>query len=255
VVFARCADPVQGTGCDVHLVRLRGPLAGREQPLSGVNTPASEFTPTLWRGRIAFARGSGRRAPVVYTRMLGQPPATPSSRQPAALPTGRCEVCTPPRRGRVVALELRGRLLAIQVRYGRSTSEIRLADVPRRSVRRIAIMASGEGGQSFIGVSFAGGWLGWYKACFGDPSGCLDSGGAFRFAPATGRYEWARDSRQFEGFALLDNGSLRVRGDMYRGCESEPAVRPTPNRCPLVRTGRLPFRPIAARRVGGATAP
>jgi hypothetical protein len=26
-------------------------------------------------------------------------------------------------------------------------------------------MTSGEGGQSFVGLSFAAGWLGWYKTC------------------------------------------------------------------------------------------
>jgi hypothetical protein len=122
IVFARCADPIQRTGCDVYLVALSGPLAGREQRLSGVSTSGSEYAPTLWRGRIAFARSSRARDPIVYTRMLGQPASIPSKRQPGAVPTRRCEVryepgdCTT-RARRVVALELSGDLLAIEVGY------------------------------------------------------------------------------------------------------------------------------------------
>lgn len=70
-VYSRCArEPTRhnaagqlmratGRGCDIYRLPVAG---GREQQLSGPSTSsASEFLPSLWRGRIAFARVFERR--------------------------------------------------------------------------------------------------------------------------------------------------------------------------------------------------
>lgn len=177
VVFSRCANVLQRTGCDVHLVTLTGPRAGRVREPAGVNTRASEYAPTLWRGRLAFARSAAGRDPVVLVKDLTR--SSRSVRVRGAIPTRRCEVTFLERSDCTTR--------------GRQIDDLELFE--------------------------------------------------------SKRYEFAQDRRQFEGFALLRNGSLRVSGDESRGCESDQSPEFARGPCPLIRTTGDRYEPIAARRV------
>jgi hypothetical protein len=91
VVFSRCATEPRlgadqlpiwatGRGCDVYELPLG---ATSETRVAGVSTAASsEYLPSIWRGRVAFARVYEQRDsfPYVYVRGDG-----PSERQPGGL--------------------------------------------------------------------------------------------------------------------------------------------------------------------------
>ena len=83
----------------------------------------NDVDPTLWHGRIAWAReyGSGDDAnAVVYTKTLTAPRSQPSKRVPG-VPQTRCgdvdKVCGPTTHRHVGALELSGDNLAVTVDY------------------------------------------------------------------------------------------------------------------------------------------
>ena len=72
------------TGCDLVVFSLAG--RGGERPVRNANTTQSdEFSPTLWKGRVAFARRArdSDRARV-YIRQLAAPRSQPSERLPGA---------------------------------------------------------------------------------------------------------------------------------------------------------------------------
>ena len=89
LVYTRCRverpDVAMGRndsqGCDLVSFGLDG-LSG-ERPVRGASTPdGNEFAPTLWKGRIAFARKvPGRERPLVLLRDLGAPRSRPSPTQ------------------------------------------------------------------------------------------------------------------------------------------------------------------------------
>ena len=116
LIYTRCQTERVGNlglndngGCDLVAFSLAG--GGTERPVRGANTTdGNEFAPTLWKGRIAFARQlAGRDRPLVYTRQLDAPRSRPSTR----LPSIRRRTTT---RG-VLELDLSGRRLAQRVFY------------------------------------------------------------------------------------------------------------------------------------------
>lgn len=267
VVYSRCAPggTREAEGCDRDLYLHRLGAAG-ERPISSANAPgADDEQPTLWRGEVAWVRTYRDLRQVVYARPLRRARTRPSDRQPG-LPTRNCALrsergdCTTGDR-RIADLELRGRLLALSGRYvvddqdGFDTREIRLIDRLRGTVRRVALLTSGEGGQAYVGLSFSGGHLGWHRSCFGDPSGC-GGRGAFRYDLARDRYEHEEDYRPLSGFALDGDDVIGVDGGGELGDEPGtqfgspcPAARGALPACPVVRLGPLAWRAIAARRV------
>jgi hypothetical protein len=137
LVYMRCTGRDPGTGrnlgCDLFTLSLAS--GAGEQPVSAANTSRNEIAPTLWNGRIAFARQSkdGSRA-VVYTRKLGDPRSHRSKRLPG-IPLGRRFPSIPGRiRSRDVAeLELyRDRLAQIGT-YLSSSSGSRRSPRPGRT--------------------------------------------------------------------------------------------------------------------------
>jgi hypothetical protein len=69
--------PATGRGCDVFKISLAEAASAIETRVPGVSTSrASEFLPSIWRGRIAFARvyedreGRRGRLPYLYVRSL-----------------------------------------------------------------------------------------------------------------------------------------------------------------------------------------
>ena len=212
LVYSRCL----GETCDLFTYRLGsgGGPAG-EQPIRNANDPEHhDITPTIWRGRIAWARIYGEqidRKVVVYTKSLTAPRSRPSTRLPG-VPERRCGDVNPracgPTSGRTVfALELWGDNLAEVVSYGCggcsgiSQSELRLVRVSKRQAAQIAFQVVGLSGQTLAGPSFANGWLSWYVSCQGDPAACQgDGGGPYRY------------SLSHHGYARSTEGPVRVDG-------------------------------------------
>ena len=281
VVFSRCFDPAhrddptaggspdaQANAGNCNLSILRIGVDAAEQPIANANSESAEYAPTLWRGELAFARTyvKGGR-PVVYTKALVAPRSRPSTRQPA-VPTRRCSVKGVPggscetRAATVDELELYGSRLAQIVSYSVSnqvgflTREVRLVDIGRRSSALVALGSTGEGGQTYLGASFAAGLMSWYRSCFGDPGGCPGaSGGAFRYRYTAGTYQHAEDPYVgLTGYSLLRDATLQVDGrtelgDTTPGACDDPTTGARETGCPLVRTGPLSWKAIAANHV------
>ena len=100
-------------------------------------------------------------------------------------------------------------------------------------------MTVGEGGQSWIGPSWARGRLYFYKTCFGDPSGCSTAGGAFRFDPKTGRTAFAPSATVLSGFAIDRDGTHAYTASGPGFVEDCAAKDASP--CLLRRTSALRF--------------
>jgi hypothetical protein len=204
LIYSRCANGVTRTGCDLYVLSLAPGSA--ERPVNNANASESDLAPTLWKGRIAWARiYPGDTGAVVYTKTLTAPRSQPSKRLPG-VPQNRNGAPTTNRT--VNALELYGTHLAQSVVYGCKscsgidTAELRMADTSSGSAEQVAITASGLSGQSWIGPSFHDGMLGFYKACLGDPSGCNGNvGGPFRYRYSQRTYTKTTGPHRVDGFA------------------------------------------------------
>jgi hypothetical protein len=241
LIYTRCDET-----CDLFVYSLTRPTG--ERAVRNANDPEHhDTTPTLWRGRIAWARIYGEqidRKVVVYTKQLSTPRSTPSTRLPG-VPTRRCgdvsAGCGPTDGRTVFALELYGRHLAQTVSYGckgcsgTSQSELRLVDVDERTARQVMFQVVGLSGQSLVGPSFHGGTLGWYRACLGDPAACqggkatpyrysLSSGRGSRGPGGTVRVDGYADT----GSALLQVAgcNFETSGDFNKDCRLEEAAAP-----------------------------
>lgn len=235
LVYSRC-----NPGCDLFRLSLAG---GTEQPLRGANTAANEFAPTLWKGRIAFARArKGRDRAVVFTRALVAPRTRPSRLLPGVPRRARGERT---KGGEVAELELSGNHLAQIVNFQAQgqLSEVRLVDISDGSTRRLARVGVGEGGQFLAGIGFADGHLGWARGGEG--------GGIYRYRLATGELSRAGQPRvvdfQVFGLALFSaDGAYMVDAqlDTDDGCGTDPeAPVPVVRQCQLIRSKPLSFRP------------
>jgi hypothetical protein len=220
LIYSRCSNPPGvPTGCDLFVFALDGQTG--ERAVRNANDPDhNDFNPTIWRGRIAWARdyGSGSRPnPIVYTKALTAPRSQPSRRLPGVPQQRRGDVdprVNGPTTGRTVQdLELWGENLALTVSYGCGgcsgidQSELRLDDLGDGSARQVAFQVVGLSGQTLVGPSFFNGRLGWYKACLGDPAGCQQGqGGPFRYALTARTYQRSPSGARVDGFA--DTGTL-----------------------------------------------
>src|ERR687886_2242150 len=219
LVYSRCSNPPGvPSACDLFVYSLDG--ATGERPVRNANDPDHNDThPTLWRGRIAWARDYGAPDapnPIVYTKALTAPRSQPSRRLPGVPQrrTGDVDRVSGPTSGRTVQdLELWGSNLALTVSYGCrgcsgiDQSELRLDDLDTGRARQVAFQVVGLSGQTLVGPSFFNGRLGWYKACLGDPAGCQQGqGGPFRYALNVRTYQRAPSSIRVDGFA--DTGTL-----------------------------------------------
>ena len=232
-------------GCDLVTYSLEG---RGERRVQGANTAASnEFAPTLWKGRVAFARQMpGVNRPLVYTRMLSEPRSRPSTRLPS-IPKRTTT------RG-ILELDLSGRHLAQRVFYS-GHAEVRLVDISDRSVRRLARTGVGEGGQYFTGIGFADGDLGWV-------SGWLVGGGAvrpgiYRYRLSTGELSRAPFPRDYRSYIVASalfaaDGAYLLYGDPASdgGCNDVVEGSDVVSRCYLIRSEPLLFAPV--RRAGAA---
>ncbi len=245
LVYTRCSveKPIisegrnESRGCDLVVFSLAG--GGVERPVRNANTTANEFAPTLWRGRIVFARAPRTRArPVVYTRMLTDPRSRRSKRLPGVV--GQVA-------GQVRELELYGRNLAQVVSFVSFTQkeEVRLVDVRRSRSRLMQRTGVGEGGQFFAGIGFASGRLFWALNCIScspRPHGIYRrrlSTNALARAPRP-----AAVRAQVVGLAPLSSDAAYVTDAEVTtsGCGDDAIDRPLG--CHLIRSTELPFRPV-----------
>ncbi|HEV2768972.1 MAG TPA: hypothetical protein VGV40_02150 [Solirubrobacteraceae bacterium] len=259
IVYSRCeSEAPNRRDCDIFRYSI-----GRNVESKVTNADsdtASEFSPTLWRGRVAWVRTYDGRAasrPYVYTRTLTAPRARRSQRLPG-LPTRRCsditDRCSRPA-GAVESLELYGRLVALNVSYtyegspGFAQKEIRLATLGG-DVRGIAAQTTGLSGQSYVGPSFDEGALYWARYCAGDESACnKNNSGAFRYRLSTREYALAGHTRKLTGFSYVDDDRVyEVRGE--RECGARVGTPPTAGfpDCQVVLTDPLKFTSTRAPR-------
>lgn len=253
LVYSRCATQTlsQRRGCDLYRYSLD---AGSESKLAGANSAhASEIAPTIWRGRIAWARISDTaktRRPPVYTRALGASASTRSRR----LGRFRLRLCG----GdgcRIDELELRGRRLAVLYRYPGpvcGNGRILLGSLGGRVIR-IANTTCGLNGQTFVGLSFDARNLYFARYCV---AGCGQQlVGGFRYSLRSRRYSLARFGRRLTGFSY-DSGGRAFEvlapdspGQGYCGNSVEETPQPAPPpACQIVLTDPLAFTRARAPR-------
>jgi hypothetical protein len=239
LVYERCPET-----CDLFVYSLGG--TGGERAVRNANDPERPDTvPTVWKGRIAWARIYGEqrdRRVVVYTKALTAPRSQRSRRLPG-VPVRRCgdvdRICAATAGRAVQALELWGNNLAQTVTYecrgcsGTAQHELRLVDVARGASSMVAFQVVGLSGQQLVGPSFHNGWLGWYKACFGDPEGCRGTAhGPFRYGLRHRTYAKAPPGPiRVDGFVDLPRRQVRVegcspetQGELNAGCRIEEVV-------------------------------
>jgi hypothetical protein len=241
--------------CDLYVFRLGADEAPR--PVTNANTGADETDPSIWRGRIVFAREYGEKV-VPYTKLLTAPRSHPSDRL-AALPAERCGAVDPPScrpivKAELAGMELWGRWVGQSWTYqpdgfpGFRQNEIRLTDVARTDTRQIAAMVTGLSGQTYLGPSFASGRLAFFRACQGDPSGCSASNsGAFRYAISGRTYEIAGANEAWAAWALTGTGDLHVPGSF--DCSGGDRAAPPSEACAIWRRGALDWGSVPAERV------
>jgi hypothetical protein len=237
LAYVRCTD-----ACRVVVSRIDG-SAARTVPGS-----AGASHPTVWGSRVAWVRG---KATVMASALDGGRTVLPGApRRECYRPfTGKPVRCERPQNPSVDALELHGTQLALIDTYalqqagGQGTTEVRTESIKGGPQRLVARLTIGEAGQTWVGPSWAKGRLFFYKACFGDPSGCVGGrGGAYGYDPARRTYVHAGGSTVLSGFAMDEDGRRAYEAtapgfDLPCG-DSE--ARP----CVLRLTDPLAFEPI-----------
>lgn len=177
--FPSITEYQTGRGCDVYKVDLD---RGGETRYAAVSSPeGTEFWPSYWKGRVAFARvyDHKRDYPYLYVKTVAS--GKPSARMPGG-PRRRCAVqagkavCADGHQSVPQALELYGTRLAFAWRY-RGFSEGPDYDLRLDTVgagHRLMDHING-GGLTSVPIgwpSFERGRLFWTRGCFADTSGC-----------------------------------------------------------------------------------
>jgi hypothetical protein len=227
LAFVNCTD-----ACRVVVSALDG---------TGAQTvPGSEgaSAPTIWGTRVAWARGDTVLTRDVTRGRLTRLPGVP--RRKCYEPDGRRR-CERPGNRSVRSIELNGSRLSLIVSYGLSQgggngqTEVRMESVRGGRSRLVALMNIGEGGQAFVGPSWARGRLFFYKSC-----PCGRAQGVYRFDPRGG-YARAAGGRPLAGFAMDDDGRRA-----FEALDPSPDIGDrddTFDATPLQLTGPLTFAP------------
>jgi hypothetical protein len=250
--YSRCTKT-----CDLYVIGV-GP-GDQPRPVTNANTTDhDELAPTVWKGRLAFARRYSADSVLPYTKLLEAPRSTPSTRL-AGLPAQRCGAVDPPSCQPIKdvgdpALELWGRWVGQSWTYqpddfpGHRQDEIRLTTIDRSDTRQLAYMTTGEGGQTYLGPSVTGGQVGFFKTCLGDPGGCSPSNsGAIRYAITANTYTIMGAQESWEGWAYDGSADFHVPGDF--DCSGGDVGSPPSEPCAIYRRDGLAWTPIAASHV------
>ena len=245
-VYSRCTQELAGgapsadmlygraRGCDLYRLDLD---TGVERRLDQASSPnASEFWPTIWRDRIAFARtyDDKRSYPYLYTRPA-EGPGT-SVRLPGG-PRGECrrnpdtgrQVCSPQTLSRPAALDLYGKRLAFTWKFSGFAegldTEIRMDTIGDGHVRVAAQNGGGLTSAQLGWPAFADGRLYFDQECSGDPSGSNGRARLSRYRISTGELD-----RTPAPAAVLSHDRagateyLLVDGQPGSECMGDPAV-------------------------------
>jgi hypothetical protein len=250
-VYSRCAG-----SCDLYLIGFDVGEAPRA--VHNANTRGrDEVAPSIWRGRLVFARRYSKDHVVPYTKLLQAPRSRPSTRL-AGVPSKRCGAveapdCRPIEDVDNPSFELWGRWVAQRWTYqpdgfpGSAQNEIRLTDVNRTDTRQIAYRATGLGGQMYLGPAIVDGRVAFFLACQADPGGCSSSpSGAFRYRISSGDYTNAPANESWSGWTYDGTGTEHVPS-AYDCSGGDPGVAVAP--CRIVRRTGLTWEPIAATHV------
>jgi hypothetical protein len=176
---AQLADWSSGRGCDAFRFDF---ASGRERKVASASTrAASEFLPTVWRTRIAFARVYERRRgragdrAYLYARPLEGRGRT--RRLPVGARSKQRFCSAKPRRCRLklepgpTALDLAGRRLAFGWDSGGPSSAVYLDTLrsKRTDKRLVSRVASGEiQAEEILSPQVVDGQLFWFLSLFGD---------------------------------------------------------------------------------------
>ncbi len=244
------------TSCDLYVIGFDA--GDKPRPVRNANTRGrDEVAPSIWKGRLAFGRRYGPDQVVPYTKRLRAPRSRPSTRL-AGLPSRRCGAVDAPDCRRIEdvklgALELWGRWVAQRWSYqprgfaGFRQDEIRLTDVRRTDTRQVAYMATGEGGQTYLGPSIADGQVAFYRACLGDRGGCSSrNSGAVRYRISTRRYELAGEDTGWTGWAWSGTAGYHVPSEF--DCRGGDPGAPPRERCGIYRRQDLDWGSAAQKR-------
>jgi hypothetical protein len=238
--------------CDLFVIGLE--TGDRLRPVRNANTTGhDEIAPTVWKGRLAYARRYAPDDIVPYTKLLAAARSHPSDRI-GTLPERRCGAVDAPtcrviKHTELAGMELWGRWIAQSWRYqpdgfaGFRQNEIRLTDVTRGDTRQIASMITGLGGQTYLGPSIASGRVAFFRACQGDPGACFtNNSGAIRYRISSGRYELAGDRENWSAWAWSGVSDYHVPS-AFECSGGDPGTPTEP--CAIVRRIGLPWKPVA----------
>jgi hypothetical protein len=127
---------------------------------------------------------------------------------------------------------------------------VRLVDISRRSTRRLARHAVGQGGQRCAGIGFANGHLAWVFD-WGIGGGGYLHPGIYRYRLVTGELSRAPFPRVVEyqvvglaPFAADGAYMIHVQLESGDGCGGEDWTPPIVRSCQLIRSEPLDFRPV-----------
>ncbi|MEJ7798537.1 MAG: hypothetical protein WKF42_08565 [Solirubrobacteraceae bacterium] len=228
------------------------------RPVGNANTRGSDETdPSIWRGRLVFAREYGRQV-VAYTKQLSAPRSRPSDRL-AGLPDKRCgavdaPTCRAIERPTLAGMELWGRWVAQSWTYqpdgfpGFRQNEIRLTDVDRSDTRQIAAMTTGLAGQTYLGPSLVGGRAAFFRACQADGGGCNSANsGAIRYRISDRSYELAGRNEAWTAWAYDGVAGYHVPSDF--DCSGGDPASPARERCGIYRSSDLNWRSVDEERI------
>jgi hypothetical protein len=239
--------------CDLYVSGLEP--GDRPRRARGVNTGAhDEVAPSIWGGSIAFGREVNRNRVDMYEKgprsRLRRLPGLGATRCGAVEPPS----CRPVENVDLEATERTGRWIAQSWNYqpddfgGHAQNEIRLTDRSGTRDLRIASMTTGEGGQTYLGLSIARGDVAFFKGCQGDPSGCSTrNSGALRYDISTRRYQIAGANEDWTGWAWDGESDYHVPSAF--DCTGGDSGAPPSEACAIYRRDDLTWSSIRAARV------
>jgi hypothetical protein len=246
IVFARCQ-----TASHCRLARTTA-AGGTETPIAGsAATDGWESAPTVWGGRLAFARRYATGSQRVYVRPLDAGKRVRSVRLPG-VPARECDEvggCRAIGDGTVRELELRGTTLAENVHFSlRSVGicgegQMRLVDVTHRTSRRVTRTICGLSGSTLLGASLTHTHLLYARICPGDPSGCQNRNTLiYRYGLSDGRLEHVPQADVLTGFAALhDDAAIEVRAPSTNDGTCINHIENTTPPCELALAGPFAF--------------
>jgi hypothetical protein len=238
---------VTGRGCDVFVISLADAASAVETKVRGASTDgASEFLPSVWRGKVAFGRvyeqREGRRGtlPYLYVRSLHD--EATSQRLPGG-PRGQTGRPGPR------ALDLYGRRLGIVWEHVRQAGDLRTAirlDTRGGRPRLVGrVDSTAETTYSHVGVDLVHGRLFWGTDCVGQTCAGGEQGASFvsrvriegleqegiAYLSGTDRLAASAQARssgvsvRAEGFSLQSGGGARCRDLDDPALAREPGCR------------------------------